>query len=201
MGSEMCIRDRQWWEPLPVTLEKRYEKAVVLGGYLSENSLAESAYPEFGERPERLTHALALYEENKVGKLIFTGGSGGILHEQKAEAIVVGEFLEQLGYTMEDFVLESAALNTHENATNSAAFIDDGEAVVLITSAWHMARAAACFRKEGIEVVPYPVDYMQSLSPLYPTDFLLPKPAVLWHWEILIKEWIGYWVYRLKGYV
>ena len=186
----------KWWEPLPIELEKHYDKAVVLGGYISENPLATNAYPEFGERPERLTHALALYQEDKVSKLIFTGGSGGVMHEQKAEAVVVGEFLEKLGYSMDNFILEPEALNTHENATKCVQ-----ETVVLVTSAWHMTRAAACFRKQGINIVPYPVDYMQSLTPLYPADFLLPKPAVLWHWEILIKEWVGYFVYWLKGYV
>lgn len=191
----------QWWEPMPVQLEQSYEKAVVLGGYVSENPLAADAYPEFGERPERLTHALALYEADKVNKLIFTGGSGGILHDHKSEALVVGDFLQSLGYDGNDFILEPEALNTHENATQSAIFIEEGETIVLVTSAWHMKRAAACFRKQGIDVVPFPVDYMQSLSPLYPTDFLLPKPAVLWHWEIIIKEWVGYLVYRLRGYV
>ncbi len=191
----------RWWEPLPVELTKSYSQAVVLGGYLSENTLRENALPEFGERAERLTHALALYQEGKVKNLIFSGGSGGILHEQIAEATVVKSFVQQLGYPISDFIFEDEAINTHENATKSVAFIDKDEPVVLITSAWHMYRSIACFNKEGIEVIPYPVDYMQSLSPLYPTDYFLPKPAVLWHWEILIKEWVGLLIYKMKGYI
>lgn len=191
----------KYWEPLPVKLEQVYDKGVVLGGYLSDNPLGADAFPEFGERPERLTHALALYEANQVRKLIFSGGSGGILHDQPAEATIVGEFLKALGYTLEDFILEPEALNTHENATKSAPFIEAGETVVLITSAWHMPRAQACFAKQGINTIAYPVDYMQSLTTLYPTDYLLPKPYTLWHWEILIKEWVGYVAYWMKGYV
>lgn len=190
-----------WWEPMPVTLEEHYNKAVVLGGYVAANPLGEKAFPEFGERAERLTHALALYEQGLVDTLVFSGGSGGILHEQPAEARVVEQYVQQLGYATHNFIFEDEAINTHENATKSAPFIKEGETVVLITSAWHMYRSAACFAKVGIRVVPYPVDYMQSLTPLYPTDYLLPKPATLWHWEMLIKEWVGYIVYWGKGYV
>lgn len=191
----------KWWEPLPVALSESYSTAVVLGGYLSDNPLRENALPEFGERAERLTHALALYQKGQVEHLIFSGGSGGILHQQMAEAKVVEIFVQELGYPIGDFTFEDQAINTHENATKSAVFIDETEPVVLITSAWHMYRSQACFAKEEIKAIPYPVDYMQSLSPLYPTDYLLPKPATLWHWEILIKEWMGVIVYKMKGYI
>lgn len=191
----------KWWEPEPVKLEHRYHVGVVLGGYMSDNRLASFLQPEYGERMERPLHAIALFNEGRVDSLLFTGGSGGVLHKQRAEADVLKDHLTALGLENSKFIYENEAVNTHENATKTALLINKADTLVLISSAWHLPRAAACFRQQGMKVLPYPVDFMQEMSPLYPTDYLLPKPYALWHWELLIKEWVGYVVYDMKGYL
>jgi uncharacterized SAM-binding protein YcdF (DUF218 family) len=60
---------------------------------------------------------------------------------------------------------EDRSADTRENARFSAAMLkaDGVRTVLLVTSAWHMPRAAACFRAEGIAVVAAPTAFRGQL--------------------------------------
>jgi uncharacterized SAM-binding protein YcdF (DUF218 family) len=57
--------------------------------------------------------------------------------------------------------LEERSADTRENAQFSAALLRAAgvRRVLLVTSAWHMPRAAACFARERLEVVPAPTAF------------------------------------------
>ena len=73
-----------------------------------------------------------------------------------------------------------------------------GERWVLVTSAYHMPRAVGIFRKNGFDVIPYPVDYRtrgwQDLGRLFESI-----PAGLQRTDLAVKEWAGLIAYRLMG--
>ena len=56
---------------------------------------------------------------------------------------------------------EDRSADTRENARFSAEMLraDGVRRILLVTSAWHMPRAAAAFRAEGLEVVPAPTAF------------------------------------------
>ena len=69
---------------------------------------------------------------------------------------------------------------------------------LLITSAWHMPRAAAVFKKGRTEYPGFSCDYKYSITS-DPEDFIVPSAAAMGRWSIVIKEWIGIFVYKLTG--
>lgn len=73
---------------------------------------------------------------------------------------------------------EDRSRDTLENARHSAARLrDEGvRTVLLVTHAWHMPRAVACFEAMGLEVI------------AAPTGFRLPSAHGLGHW---LPQWHG----------
>ncbi len=191
------------WEPSPTALVHHAEVAVVLGGYLSDRGELATDYPELSDRSDRLLHAAALYRGGHFDRLLLSGGAGGLIPGEKPEAQAAGDYLQDLGIPVSALLIEDQSRNTLENAQNSATLLQelgvDGP-ILLLTSAWHMPRARRCFQRAGVEIIPYPVDYLQSRHSLTFGAWIIPQAASFITWEILIKEWVGLVVYRLKGY-
>jgi uncharacterized SAM-binding protein YcdF (DUF218 family) len=73
--------------------------------------------------------------------------------------------------------------------------------ILLVTSSWHMKRSLLMFERYApeLEVVPAAADYETLLSrsgPLSLRDFF-PSPDSSFKNGIFMKEWVGYWGYRL----
>jgi uncharacterized SAM-binding protein YcdF (DUF218 family) len=71
---------------------------------------------------------------------------------------------------------------------------------LLLSSGFHLPRAVACFKKQGIQVVPYATDLRSIQSKFTLLNTLMPTYGGFEIWTFLLKEWIGQAVYRLKGY-
>jgi uncharacterized SAM-binding protein YcdF (DUF218 family) len=71
---------------------------------------------------------------------------------------------------------------------------------LLVTSARHMPRAAASFIREGIQVIPAPTDLIAVQRPLTIGRFL-PNAEALRESHKAVKEYVGYVVYWLRGWV
>ena len=81
--------------------------------------------------------------------------------------------------------------------------------MLLVTSAIHMPRAVAVFNKLGIEVIPAPTDYLvptelnQSLRATWQGQLLslLPEAESVSRFTQAMKEYVGFAIYRLRGWV
>jgi uncharacterized SAM-binding protein YcdF (DUF218 family) len=73
--------------------------------------------------------------------------------------------------------------------------------VILVTSALHLRRSEALFRKLGIEVIPVAADFqvwgVPQDSPFSP----FPRQHRLFLLALYMHEKIGWWVYRARGWV
>jgi len=100
----------------------------------------------------------------------------------------------------EDFA-EPTALNTHDNAvaTSRIAREHGWTHLVVVTSAFHMPRALACFRAVGLEVDALPVDY-RSFDPSRHGFSWLPRSHALDQSTNALRERAGRTVYALWGY-
>lgn len=181
-----------------------YDIGILLGGYSNLNLSPSHDRHNFSDRGNRLTQTLELYYKGKIKKILLTGGSGRLLGYEASEAILVGAYLNDMGIPEEDIILEPDSRNTFENALNTSKIIRNqynSSSCLLITSAWHMRRAEGCFNKTGLAVTPYCADYLGEIRHFAPESILLPDRKGFYHWEILIKEWLGYFFYWVKGYV
>lgn len=94
--------------------------------------------------------------------------------------------------------IEGESANTMENARLSFRVLQPVGAtrILLVTHAWHMARAALAFRHAGFEVIEAPVAFSTRYQ-ITPLAFL-PRAEALRDSEIFVHEAIGLIWYRLK---
>ena len=195
------------WEMRTITadqIETGYDIGIVLGGY--SNSFIEPGQDRhnFSERANRFTNALELYYSGKVKKLLLTGGSGRMLQDGPSESEMMVEFLQRIGIPESDYIIEPDSRNTWENALFTKNIVQaryPGANCLLITSAWHMPRSEACFRKAGLEVTPFSTDFISERNRWDFDMIFIPDKLGLYKWELLIKEWVGCVAYRLRGYI
>lgn len=205
----------QGWEPLPDALLRqleaqhpgpapgsnlqRYTGVVVLGGAL------EPAYVWQGHdqvalnnAAERMTVPLPLLQQYPQWRLLFTGGEGELFAEGLSEAARAQLFFDSMGVDPKRVLYESASHTTYENAVFSARVPDVNPAQpwLLLTSASHMPRALATFRKAGWNVTPYPVDFRTGSQTPW-SQYSLAGGAQKWH--VLLHELVGWLTYRLAG--
>lgn len=181
------------------SINDNYTYAVILGGIGAEDG--ESGQYNFELTADRITAILPLYFQGKVKKIILSGGSGRIL-EGKKESLVLQNYLLSLGINSADIIVESESRNTYENAKNTAALLaklPKGK-VLLSTSCLHMPRAEACFKKQKITFRSFAVDPIPLSNKLSIDQYLIPNVNALTGWYHLLHEWMGYSVYKIKGY-
>jgi uncharacterized SAM-binding protein YcdF (DUF218 family) len=190
---------------VPMTeLRDTADIGIVLGGFCNFDISGDGRL-HFNEASNRLTDALDLYKKGLVRKLLISGGDGKLMGGKTLEALKVAPFLLSMGVREADILLESNSRNTHENALFSKQLIDSqnikATKILLITSASHMPRSMACFRKVGLQVTPFPAHFVGEKPNWGLGYWLKPNSRAFINWESIIKEWIGYGAYWLKGYI
>jgi uncharacterized SAM-binding protein YcdF (DUF218 family) len=193
---------RLWEVPAtPYHELEQYEAGIVLGGMSVNDEKLQR--PQFYRGVDRLIQAIDLYKRGIIKKIIFTGGSGRILHPEMKEGIYLKDYILKMGVNENDLFMETESNNTHENATLTKLLFDKEKIkgkLLLITSAFHMKRSLACFKKEGIIADPYSVDRYAGPSK-FEFDFIaMPDISALSGWTNYIHEVVGYITYKLKGY-
>jgi len=180
-----------------------YDAAIVLGGYSSWNERHKLV--SFNESSDRFIQAANLYHSGKVKRILLTGGSGSILKPEEKESEYVKDLLLNMDVDPEDILIESASRNTHENAIFCSDLLVENLGInkkfILITSAFHMRRAEACFAKTELQFSPLRVDFQIDDDDYTVVTYILPSATTLDKWQILMKEWIGYLVYWTRGYL
>ena len=208
LGNHFCFNlIVRWWEPETLQfdeIKEPYDIGILLGGYSNFHLLPKDGRYALNERGNRFTQAVDLYFQGKIKKILLTGGSGSLLESMPGEAGAVLDYLLRMGIPREDLIIENQSRNTYENALFTARLLKQQAADsrnLLITSAWHMPRSIACFKKQNISFTPLAVDHMSESIRFIPRSILFPNVYNFYRWELVIKEWVGYVVYRLAGYV
>lgn len=199
------------WRPLPDalvrSLEDRYAAPsgslrdyygmVVLGGAFQGDDGRGHGQIALGCAGERVVVPVPIMNQYAHMRLLFTGGDASNLPGQREpEADVARAYFERMGTDMTRVMTESASRNTYENAIFSRAVtgIDASKPWLLVTSASHMPRALATFRKAGWNVTPYPVDYETTAAEDFYSYGLADGVAT---WRIAMREYLGlafYWL-------
>ena len=175
-----------------------FDAIIVLGGSTYPRT-SSVEHIELNGSAERLVAAARLYRGGIAPKVIFSGGSGDIGDQGKKEAPFAYALLKLLGVPDASLILESESRNTYENATLSKPLLEAAGAkrVVLVTSAWHMRRSAAVFRKAGYDFVSYAVDTL--IEPFTFPRSLVPDADALNRSTLLLTEFVGVAAYGALG--
>ncbi len=185
------------YPPLGTTaVGPRPDAVVVLGGDVRDLSWVPAPPAPAPGTLARLVRGMELARRYRV-PLVLSGGSGRIGGSPVREADGMKNAALGLGFPARDILTESRSRNTWENAENVAKLIS-GRTVVLVTSAYHMARAAAMFRKQGFTVLPAPADYHAD-SRSWTFDFLVPRAGSLHTSATALAEYLSLSWYRLIG--
>ena len=158
---------------------------------------------------ERIFHTIELYQKKQIEKILITGQYYSIYGEQYFEAEGIKQFLVSLGIPENDIVVENDSRNTYENASYTFHKLQSQnvnfEDCLLITSAWHVRRARACFEKVGGAIAVFPTDFrplpkVSNFGTFLKNIFFLKSSAAA-RFYYTLHEIVGYWSYRLNGYI
>lgn len=195
------------WEPdaTPyIDMKKRYEYGIMLTGVTS-SELKPRDRVYFHKGADRVTHTVQLYKLGIIKKIIVSGGSGRLLDTTVREANDVMDAMTMMGVPGEDILVESTSRNTFESAVELKKILDlrliKPSECLLITSAFHMRRSIACYRKAEMDMNTFTTDFYTHRRTFTPDTWLVPRIEAMLIWQRLIKEWVGLVAYKIVGYV
>lgn len=147
---------------------------------------------------DRVWFAAQLYKAGRAPWVIVSAGGDPCDGQVEAEAMAA--LLEDLGVPKSALLLDAASRNTWQNALYSQRLLRTHHLrdALLVTSAMHMPRALAAFKKRGVRVVPAPADFTAPPSGAWPQRWL-PSADALQQSSNALKEYVGLWGYRLRG--
>lgn len=197
----LALRWEAAYPPVAVADLPRGEVIVLLGGFVKQ-PLPPRVVPDLKEGVDRLFEVADLFRAGNAPTILISGGNLPWHNIVAPEAHWIASFLGELGVPAEAITIEDKSRNTRENAVFTAAILRDKgwHSVLLVTSADHMPRAIAAFRKVGIEAIAAPAD-VQARTPVY-EDVLdvLPDADALVETSGVLKEMFGFVYYRLRGW-
>lgn len=187
------------WQPKPVAINSLtdYSCGIVPGGFASPD---EAGNGYFNASSDRFIQAVKLYRLGKIKHLLISGGNGKTDDKNFREAAWVKGELKTFGIPDSVISVEDRSNDTRENAANSKKILDSlnlQPPFLLITSAFHIPRAALVFRKAGVPVDIFPCNYTTGRGSFSFWD-LIPDPSVISGWNPYLKETAGYWWYKVK---
>ncbi len=199
------------WENLPQSELPTAEAIVILGGGVRPTS-PPRAFVEVNEAGDRVIYGAKLYQDQKAPLIITSGGrvdwrGGG----DQSESTDMATLLELFGVPKTAILEDKTSLNTYENAVNVQKILTEKKInkVLLVTSAMHMKRSLLIFQKLGMNVIPAPTDFLVTQQSLQEPSIsgeaialnLLPDSDRLEDLTKALKEYLGIFIYRLRGYL
>ena len=158
--------------------------------------------PELGEDTYgRCRYAAWLYGNWRRLPVVPSGGGigspGGIPY-----AVSMREELQRNAVPASAIWLEDRSDSTHENALYTAALLRQRgiHRIVLVTDAYHMLRAAKCFEKQGLAVIPAPCRFRTFPPSLHLRQLIPSLEALSWDEDVL-HESVGLLWYRMHGWI
>ena len=194
------------WTRQPAAAAPSADAIVVLSG--GRHPAPGSARVSEWEDPDRFLAGLDLYRAGKAPQLLFTGGASPFRPGQPPEGQRYLSEAAQLGIPAVAMASTPPVLNTAEEAVairrllapQSSPSSTASLRILLVTSAFHMRRAQRLFERQGLQVLPFPVDFQARgtwAGPLWrdPSQWL-PSARSLDDSSRALRELLGRLVYR-----
>ena len=185
---------------VPVGSAGPADAVVVLGGILGPKA-APGYLANWLDSSERYDGGVELLRAGRARLLVFTGAripweKRTTLEGEDLKAIAVRQ-----GVPPDQILVTREIGNTRDEARAVAEMARDRgwKGVIVVTTAWHMPRAAQAFRQAGVAFTPFPVDFRCDRERIFSAVDFLPKAEALQMTETALREWYGYAFYALFG--
>lgn len=176
---------------------------VCLGGGI-EPSHTEPLGFHLVRGADRVATAIGMSVSGVAPVLVLGGGGyeheGQLISEADAIAGQLANF-SPLGF---EVISLGICAHTRDEATKVAELAQKRgwKKVLLVTSASHLPRSVAVFKKLGVTVVPVPCHYLSSYNRLGTVDWVhLPHRGAFDIFDSWFHEFIGTWVYQWRGWI
>lgn len=203
-----------WAASMPVVaqalngpLERRYpavtveatptaDAIVILGGAAVGRHPPQRPFLGLHSASSRVWHAAELFRAGKARWVVIAAGGTPDSADEQIEADAIAEMLARLGVPAEAIHRETQSRNTAENAANIRPMLErlGVHKVLLVTSAQHMHRALATFRKvwghSALALIAIPTDFYDP-RPLNSLNVWIPSPNALLDVTKGIREYAG----------
>lgn len=173
---------------------------VVLGGNTANNRLNWFEPYNVETASSRVDTAALLYQAQRAPYIVL---SGAALDGSISEAEMMARILQQKGIPDDALIIEKNSYTTYENAVYTRRTLEEYgiNRILLVTSALHMPRAMAVFRKQEITAIAAP-SQPQIVVPDDPSfSFWQPHARALSASRSIIKEYAGLLVYWIRGWI
>ena len=187
------------WTRKPAAAAPSADAIVVLSGG-RQPAPGEARVSEW-EDSDRFLAGVDLYRAGKAPRLLFTGGANPFLPGQRPEGYHYLQEAALLGIPAAAMDSTPPVLNTADEAVAIRRLLSARQSrVLLVTSAFHMRRAQRLLERQGLQVMPFPVDFQARgawAGPLWrdPTQ-LLPSAGALDKSSRALRELLGRLIYR-----
>ncbi len=180
-----------------------HDAVVMLGGVLGPSANDVLGF-NLDSAADRVVTAVEVMRRHKARALVLGGGGSLLARGPVEEGRLVENWLRRWNLVEAPIYRLGACANTRDEAARTAALAREQhwQRLLLVTSAGHMRRAEAIFRKLGLRPTCVACDF-EGMAELERKDAasLFPKAngfhllGLFWH------EWAGWWYYRLRGWL
>jgi uncharacterized SAM-binding protein YcdF (DUF218 family) len=177
-------------------IRKDIKWVVVLGGGSKDNPSLTPVDRLYDASLKRLLEGIRLCRHLPEARLVLSGGdySGEIPVAQ-----IMGEAAKQFGIPSSRLILEESSWDTQDEARLLKNQLGS-EPFYLVTSAGHMPRSMALFKKMGTHPIAAPTDFRALWEAFKPT-FLFPQATALVKTEQAFYEYLGLFWGWIRGNV
>ncbi len=195
--GNMMLNDLENRYPAPTGIESRtnVKWVVVLGGGMNSDPRMPITSQLSSGSAVRTIEGIRIHRLQKGAKLLF---SGGPVFNPVPEGQGMAQLALELGVPRENLTTEILSRDTEEQARLIKSLVGT-DSIFLVTSAVHMPRSMALFKKAGIPCIAGPTDYLYKKelqfnpSRLFPNYNGFRKAEAGWH------EYLGTLYSRIKG--
>ena len=132
----------------------------------------------------RIDHAIKLYKEGRVAKILLTGGYGK--NAKFSESEVALEYCKKCGVPSSDILIEKESQTTEQNIIEADKVMHQKglNSALLVSDPWHLKRALAMTRKHGLDALPSATQTSMYRSGKNQWGFLLRELYYLHVWRL-----------------
>jgi uncharacterized SAM-binding protein YcdF (DUF218 family) len=204
LASIPVVADRLmgWLESrYPVVPLEQLEPAdavIVLGGIMGPPP-RRSGQPNWSEAVERFEAGLAIVAAGRASHLVFNGARLPWEDSTTTEGHALKQRAIARGVPAEQITVGPVVGNTAAEAKATVELMNKNgwRRVIVVTTGWHLPRAALQFRRAGVNAIFFPVDFRTDPAGTLELIDFVPSAGAWQTTEIALRECYGWIFYRI----